>query len=362
MNSRKFNGKPVAVDLFAGGGGLTLGLKKAGFLVSSAVEYDPAACDTYFENHKGVVLFRKDIRNIASEEIINTSPTGKIDLIAACPPCQGFSSLTSKYRRDDPRNELIFEFVRLVGEIRPTTIMMENVPGLAAKGEKIFENATNMLRNFGYTLTHSVVNVADYGIPQNRRRLVLLGSLKGEITIPPPTHGQNNECKPRKTVREAILNFPEPVTLAAANLREGPEHYGWHVVREMSQKNQQRLLALTTGQDRSHLPMRLRPECHKSSNKGFSNVYGRMHWDTPSPTITGGCVTLSKGRFGHPESARTISVREAAALQTFPLTYKFRTKYIDKACAIIGNALPPDFAAAMAKACFDLLSPKYKRV
>lgn len=350
--------KPVAIDLFAGGGGLTLGLKKAGFLVSGAVEFDETACDTYFENHQGVVLFRKDIRHITGEELLNTSPTGKIDLIAACPPCQGFSSLTSKYRRDDPRNELIFEFVRLVGEIRPTTIMMENVPGLAAKGSKIFESATQMLRDYGYSLSHSVVNVADYGVPQHRRRLVLLGTLKGEVSIPSPTHGHDGKLPVRKTVRETIQHFPEPVTLASANLSSGPEYYGWHVVREMSPQNKQRLQALSTGQDRSHLPKDLRPECHKASDKGFSNVYGRMHWDTPSPTITGGCVTLSKGRFGHPESVRTISVREAACLQSFPLDYKFRTKYIDKACAIIGNALPPEFAAAMAKPCFDLTSSK----
>lgn len=332
---------------------MTLGLKKAGFLVSSAVEYDETACETYFENHRGVVLFRKDIREISGEEIIRTSPSGKVDLIAACPPCQGFSSLTSKYRRDDPRNELIFEFVRLVGEIRPATLMMENVPGLAAKGGTIFGKATAMLREFGYKLNYSVVNVADYGVPQNRRRLVMLGSLVDEISIPAPTHGHSQGMRPYRTVRETIENFPEPVTLMSANAAQGPEYFGWHVVRDLSPKNRQRLEALSNGQDRSFLPKELRPECHKDSDKGFSNVYGRMNWDVPSPTITGGCVTLSKGRFGHPQSNRTISVREAAVLQTFPLTYKFRSPYIDKVCTIIGNALPPDFAAAMAQACFD---------
>ncbi|WP_280190366.1 DNA cytosine methyltransferase [Delftia sp. PS-11] len=353
MDSGQNKQKPVAVDLFAGGGGLTLGLKKAGFLVSGAVEYDETACATYFENHKGVVLFRKDIRDISGEEIINTSPTGKIDLIAACPPCQGFSSLTSKYRREDPRNELIFEFVRLVGEIRPATLMMENVPGLAARGVDIFTKAKNMLEKFGYKLAYSVVNVADYGVPQSRRRLVMLGSLVDEIKIPASTHGNSPGMNQYKTVRDVIEGFPEPVTLTYANTSQGPEYFGWHVVRDLSPKNRQRLEALSNGQDRKFLPIELRPDCHKSSDKGFSNVYGRMNWDAPAPTITGGCVTLSKGRFGHPQANRTISVREAAMLQTFPLTYKFRSSYIDKVCTIIGNALPPDFAAAMAKACFN---------
>ena len=358
MVSTESKGKPVAIDLFAGGGGLTVGLQKAGFLVSGAVEYDSTACDTYSENHKGVVLFRRDIRSVSGEELINTSPTGRIDLIAACPPCQGFSSLTSKYKRDDPRNELIFEFVRLVEEICPATIMMENVPGLADKGSKIFNAACLRLEAAGYSLNHDVVDVADYGIPQRRRRLVLLGSRSQELSIPAPTHAREPTADRAawRTVREVIENFPEPISLAQARRDGGPEHFGWHIVREMSAENVKRLMALGEGQNRSHLPKSLRPECHKASDKGFANVYGRMGWDGPSPTITGGCATLSKGRFGHPRAVRTISVREAACLQTFPLTYRFRSNYIDKVCSIIGNALPPDFAAAMARVCANSIA------
>ena len=147
----------VAVDLFAGGGGLTLGLKQAGFLVSAAVEIDKEATNTYFANHPGTVMFQRDIHLISGAELTRTSPTNSIDLLAACPPCQGFSQLTSKYRRHDPRNELVFEFVRLVSEIRPTTLMMENVAGLATKGSELFTSAMNELRSFGYQLSFEIL-------------------------------------------------------------------------------------------------------------------------------------------------------------------------------------------------------------
>lgn len=354
-NSRK--DKFVAVDLFAGGGGLTLGLKQAGFIVSAAVEIDPYAARTYAANHPGTVLFEQDIRTVSGAEILMTSPTNKIDLISACPPCQGFSQLTAKYRRADPRNELIFEFVRIVREIRPRLIMMENVPGLAKKGASIFESAIGDFRALGYSITSDVLEVANYGVPQKRRRLVVFGSLSTKIAIPDPTHSEPSKgpMSPWVTVRQAIGGFEKPITLIKAGKVGGPVNVGWHVVRNLSSENLQRLRATRPGDSRESLPQSLRPACHQNNDKGFSNVYGRMSWDKPAPTITGGCTTLSKGRFGHPSLLRTISVREAATLQSFPQDYVFDTNFMDHACKIIGNALPPRFAAVMAKACIDAL-------
>lgn len=360
MSKRKISNQKlsqlVAIDLFSGGGGLTLGLKQAGFLVSAAVEYDKHASATYVANHPETILYTKDIREVQGKELLATSPTGRIDLIAACPPCQSFSSLTSKYTKKDDRDELINEFARLVREIRPRTLMMENVPGLAKKGAHLFDPVIAEFESLGYHIDFKVVDVADYGIPQRRRRLVVLGSLASEIEIPSPSHGERADAGLLGwvTVRDAIAKLPKPLTLADTRAVGGPKKLDWHVVRNLAPQNVARLRATTAGASRSELPKELRPACHQS-DVGFSNVYGRMSWDKPSPTITGGCTTLSKGRFGHPSALRTISVREAAMLQTFPADYVFDTELIDRACIIIGNALPPTFAKTMADVCAQQL-------
>lgn len=351
--------KLVAVDLFSGGGGLTLGLKKAGFLVSAAVELDKFASATYRVNNPGAVLFNKDVRNVSGAELLATSPTGKIDLIAACPPCQSFSSLTAKYKREDSRDELINEFARLVEDIMPKTIMMENVPGLMKKGGHLFDPVICHFRKLGYSIDYKVLEVADYGVPQRRKRLVVLGALNAEIRIPAKTHSElpleNVKTKRWVTVRKALSGLTAPVLLSEAKRKGGPQKFDWNVIRDISELNQERLRHLPEGSDRTSLPLHLRPTCH-TEDQGFTNVYGRMAWDKPSPTITGGCTTPSKGRFGHPTEIRTISVREAARLQTFPDSFKINTDFVDKACLIIGNALPPLFASIMAKACFDIIS------
>lgn len=355
VNTSQTKSQKTAIDLFAGGGGLSQGLKQAGFSVCAAVEIEPHACATYLANHADTVLFQRDIRRISGTELLKASPTGAIDLIAACPPCQGFSSLTAKYQREDARNELIFEFVRLVREIQPKTVMMENVPGLAnGKGKAVFNSAMNELQELGYVLQFDVLDVANYGVPQNRRRLVVLGGLGTPISLPPPSHAKKpaSNQQPWRTVKNVIGNIGEPETLQGATRVGGEARSGWHVVRNLSEINKARLRSIQPGKSRAEIPVELRPLCHQSSDKGFSNVYGRMDWNLPSPTITGGCTTLSKGRFGHPSRNTTISVFEAALLQTFPETYRFDTTFMDKVCTIIGNALPPQFAQIMASQCY----------
>lgn len=356
--------KPTAVDLFSGGGGLSLGLRQAGFNVTAAVEIEPEACRTYEANHPTTILYKKDIRHISGKELIKSSPSGKIDLVAGCPPCQGFSQLTAKYRRSDLRNYLVYEFSRLIAEIRPAVFMMENVPGLTQKGNELLNEMLSRIANEGYHFESKVLNVANYGVPQFRRRLVIIGSLLGKPGFPEATHSGNDGTKEKfLTVRDAIgdLNLGRPMTLKRLGKNMSPRDFGWHIVRDLSAINRLRLKAAKAGKSRTEIPLELRPRCHQSSNAGFTNVYGRMSWSQPAPTITGGCTTLSKGRFGHPTNLRTISVREAAVLQGFPINYIIDTEFMEHACQIIGNALPPRFALAMGTHCLKHLQ-KYERI
>ncbi|MCY2953159.1 MAG: DNA cytosine methyltransferase [Planctomycetota bacterium] len=347
----------TALDIFAGGGGLTVGLKKAGFHVAGAVEIEPNAFATYKANHPEVMGFKQDVRTIDGKSLLSLSPTGKIDLLAGCPPCQGFSSLTSKYKRPDPRNQLVGEMSRLIKEIKPRAIMMENVPGLADRGKSLFKRFLRVLSKEGYVVRYDVLQVANYGIPQSRRRLVVLAGRGFAIELPEPTHSRSGEDGKQawRTIREVIYGMPKPVTLKEAIARGGPQAFAWHVVRTMAIQNQRRIRQAKPGRVWTSIPKRLRPECHQDREAGFSNVYGRMRWNQVSPSITGGCTTFSKGRFGHPQANRTISVREAALLQTFPSDYIFDTVYMDYACDMIGNALPCDFAEVLARRCMEAL-------
>lgn len=344
----------VAIDLFAGGGGLTVGLKRAGFRVAVAVEIEPHAFATYEANHPDVKCFQQDVATTSGADLLEEAEISSVDLLAGCPPCQGFTSLTSKYKdRKDPRNSLVLEMGRLAKEIRPRAVMMENVPGLSKKGKSLYGRLRTQLEGLGYRLTEGILQVADFGVPQFRRRLVLVGGLGFEIALPKPTHARAaaRGLAPWRTVRDAIEDMPEPSTLAEAKAEGELEKSCWHVVRRVSPKTLERLKAAKPGATWPQIPEHLRPACHRKGYIGFTNVYGRMEWDSPAPTITGGCTTFSKGRFGHPDADRTISVREAALLQTFPREYRIETEYIEHSCRILGNALPCVFAEAISRQC-----------
>jgi DNA (cytosine-5)-methyltransferase 1 len=242
------------------------------------------------------------------------------------------------------------EMARLVKEIRPRAVMMENVPGLADRGKRLFNRFLRALEELNYRYTWDILQVANYGVPQNRRRLVLLAGRDVELSLPKPTHHRMGAggLPTWKTLRDVIFDMESPTLLADSRKHGGPQRVNWHVVRRLSPENIARLRKARPGESRAKLPKSLRPDCHKNVDKGYCSVYGRMAWDHLPVTITGGCTTFSKGRFGHPSELRTISVREAARIQTFPDDYVFDTPFMEYVCQMIGNALPCDFAETLA--------------
>lgn len=328
------DGKPTAVDLFCGCGGLTVGLKRAGFRVLGAVDVDPLSVKTYKANHRDVTLWEKDIRELDPQELLDALglKKGGLDLLAGCPPCQGFSTmrtLNGALRVDDPRNDLLMEFERFVDSLRPRAVMMENVPGLA--DDSRFEAFLLKLKKLGYLGAHRVLNAAEYGVPQRRRRLIYLAGLGMEIPFA-------DKAAKMKTVEEAIGGLPK-AGQSGDPVHDMPENRTPKVLEVIR-------LIPKDGGSRRDLPEKFQLECHKRCN-GFKDVYGRMAWKEVAPTITSGCFNPSKGRFLHPEEDRAISMREAALLQGFPRRYKFPTTDNKSAVALmIGNALPPPFIAA----------------
>lgn len=324
--------KLVSVDLFSGCGGLTLGMKRAGFDTRVAVEIDESAVSTFKLNHRTSKVINRDIRLVTGKDINEYIGDSQVHFLAGCPPCQGFSSIRRLNKRRnirDERNGLILEYLRLVQELRPLTIMMENVPGL--KDYYLFKKVLTALRNAGYELDYQIVNVKDYGVAQSRKRLVLVGSLLGPIKV-----ATNLGVRKRK-VRTVIGKMPEPA-----------ESNDWvhQKIARHTEDIQRRIEATPKdGGGRHDLPEEYTLTCHKTTGIGFNDIYGRLRWNDVSSTITGGCLNPSKGRFLHPEQNRCISAREAAMLQSFPRTYRFDSNSTKTNLALmIGNALPPKFS------------------
>lgn len=339
-----------AVDLFAGCGGLTEGLKRAGWAVRAAVEIDAKAASTYRLNHPEVALVERDIRslNIASFAAELADQYGRLDLVAGCPPCQGFSRLLTKNRignSADERNDLIFSMLEFILAAEPRAVMLENVPALIRDSR--FDIFCRKLRASGYKLVYETLDVCHYGVPQRRCRAILLATRGGQGPFFADKQHQPS------TVRDAIGALEHPSESIDA----------LHAIPERRSKRVSKFIELVPkdGGSRKDVPIDRQLRCHKRTS-GYSDVYGRMAWDKPSPTITSGCSNPSKGRFIHPERNSAISLREAALLQGFPKNYQFVPEHGKEAIALmIGNALPPPFievhARALLKSIVELDAP-----
>ena len=364
---------PTAIDLFCGAGGLSLGLERCNINVALGVEINPIATQTYTNNLDGIVL-NEDICEITGEEILNhlDLQQGNLFLLAGCPPCQTFSSLQKDDVSNDTRNNLIFEYTRLIREIQPLFILMENVPGLPnGRGKRFFQQATTELRQL-YHIEYAVLNCADYGVPQTRKRLVLHG-IRNDVydlflrnnpnfvvSLPNKTHTNNIETNPHlqpwQTVNQALQTNPLPPVAAG---QVAPIGYPNHETNGLTEINIQRIQHIRThGGSRDCLPPHLQLSCHQRDNVGYSGVYGIIDGTKPAPTMTGGCICYSKGRFGHPTQDRAITVREAARFQSFPDNFIFAGNKGQTALQV-GNAVPPLLAQASGTYFINLLNHLY---
>ncbi|ABM40221.1 DNA cytosine methyltransferase [Polaromonas naphthalenivorans] len=334
-----------AIDLFCGAGGLSCGLKKVGVRVVAGIDVDAACQYPYEANHRGAKFLLQDVTTLTGADLEALWSPTSVRLLAGCAPCQPFSSYANtKASSENDKWGLLYQFGRLVTETKPDLVTMENVPGLAAQAP--FKAFLHTLKTLGYSIEYAVLNAADYGAPQQRKRLVLLASLLGPVQMPAATHpGSANWV----TVRKAVGALP------AIGDGEASAHDPLHRAAALSALNQQRVRASRPGGTWRDWPPDLVAECHrKASGRHSAGVYGRMEWDKPAPTMTTLCIGYGNGRFGHPQQHRGISLREAAIFQSFPTSYKFvkpGMRVLAKPLArLIGNAVPPKLGEAVGRA------------
>lgn len=341
-----------AVDLFCGAGGLSQGLSDAGVKVVCGVDLDPA-CEYPFESNIGAPFLLRDVAELTADSLEPLWVRGAARLLAGCAPCQPFSP----YRRGvdttaEDQWPLLDHFGRLVEQTLPELVTMENVPRI--KSAQVFKDFTAGLIDLGYHVDWRTCHGPRFGLAQQRRRLVLLASRLGPITVPP---GGVDEQSYR-TVRDVIGRLPP---IAAGEVHRSDT---LHRARTLSELNLRRIAASKPGGTWRDWPEELRAPCHrKASGASFQSVYARMEWDAPAPTITTLAHNFGTGRFGHPEQDRPLSLREAALLQGFPPGYRLvkdgAPVRFDSLGRLIGNAVPPPLAAAVGTAVIEHVQGAY---
>lgn len=339
----------TCVDLFCGLGGLTHGLHRGGINVAAGIDIDPQ-CKFPYEHNNIAKFIERDIHDLTGDDLDELWGVCSIRLLAGCAPCQPFSTYSRKSRqtKEDTKWDLVSDFGRLIQESQPDLVTMENVPQLL--DHKVFESFVDSLT--GYHISHSVIECSDYGVPQTRKRLVLLASKLGPIGLCTASHAG----KPKKvTVRHAISD------LRALSAGETDPKDRLHSACKLSDLNLQRIKASKPGGTWRDWDESLVAPCHRrATGATYPSVYGRMEWDSPAPTITTQCFGYGNGRFGHPEQHRAITLREAALLQTFPKSYKF-LRPGERVCfstlgRLIGNAVPVRLGEVVARSFVKHLS------
>ena len=326
------------IDLFCGVGGLTHGMQQSGLNVIAGIDIENSCRYGYEINNSSMCIRDRDIKEVTSNDLNDIYDDAKIRVLAGCAPCQPFSNYTqAKDKNNDEKWPLLYEFSRLINDVLPEIVTMENVPEVVK--HSVYNDFVSFLKQLGYYVFEHKVNCLEYGVPQKRYRQVLLASRFGSIELIPPTTGIP------VTVREAIGS------LAKISDGEICNTDCLHRSSKLSSLNKNRIKNSIPGGSWLDWPSHLRLDCHKKvTGKGYSAVYGRMEWDKPSPTITTLCYGYGNGRFGHPEQDRAISLREAAILQSFPDNYVFcksneiNMRTIGK---MIGNAVPVKLGKAI---------------
>ncbi|WP_420636574.1 DNA cytosine methyltransferase [Candidatus Palauibacter sp.] len=331
----------AVVDLFCGIGGLSHGLRHAGFNVVAGVDADET-CRYAFETNNNATFVGRPLEDVSGDEIAAMFPEGTRRIVVGCAPCTPFSAYSAGPGEARDKWSLVDLFMDRIAAVEPEVISMENVPRLKSfKQRRVFNRFLERLDGVGYEVSAKVVNAADYGVPQDRSRLVVLASKLGPIDVPAAT------VNTRPTVREAIAHLPA-LDAGAVDAEDRI-----HRAPRLSSLNLRRIRAAKPGRPWSEwADQGLLSPCHRrSTGASYKNVYGRMEWDKPSPTLTTGCFSFGRGRFGHPKQDRAISLREAALLQSFPARYEFIAAddpvWFARVGRHIGNAVPVALAAAI---------------
>lgn len=334
---------PNVVDLFCGSGGVSHGLRAAGWKILVACDNDPFAAATYKANHPGTAFIEGDIQQDKTVKRIAVAVRRrKVDLLVICAPCQPFSS-QNRHRGDDEREQLIIRALAVAARLKPRMIFFENVPGLATPAyQSIVAEVRFRLAELGYVLSEPLVrDAALFGVPQRRKRCIMVAAKRQEAI---DAFLKLNVELPERTVLAAISDLPK---LASGEAAPGD---ALHRARSHLPIAIERLRHIPRdGGSRKSLPERLQLHCHKGKDKSFSDVYGRMAWKSVAPTLTTGCTDITRGRFAHPEQDRAITLREAARIQSFPDDYVFSGNG-SQVARQIGNAVPPDMIKAFAPA------------
>ena len=338
INTKK--AAPRVIDLFCGIGGLTHGFVRSGFDVVAGIDNDKD-CKFGYETNNNSKFIEKDIADVSASYLKKLYGRGKgLRILVGCAPCQPFSSHAFKLRKNkrDERWNLLDHFIRGIKIVKPDIVSMENVRGVTKTD--VFRNFVNELEKLGYKVDWRVVYAPNYGVPQNRSRLILLASKLGEISIPKETHTRDNYV----TVGDIIRELPK------IDAGEVSKHDHLHQAKKLTPINQRRIAQSKPGGTWRDWNKTLLPDCYKKdSGQTYTSVYGRMTWGGVSPTITTQFTSYGSGRFGHPEQNRALSIREGALLQTFPVDYEFGDFPAAKLSRHIGNAVPPQLGVVIGK-------------